>query len=82
MFGPTVRTLPLSFSQLQIFLDVSALVTPLRGRKESFHFLQFSPNLFGLVFQLIDRLSYTSIVRRFSRNLYPSLQAQVFHTHD
>src|SRR5215510_7519370 len=57
MFRPTVRTLPLPFSQLKIFLDVSALVTPLRGRKEASHFLQSSPNLFGLVFQLIDRMT-------------------------
>src|SRR5215475_2161418 len=82
MFGPTVRTPPLSFSQLQIFLDVSALVTPLRGREESSHFLQFSPNFFGLIFELIDRPTYPCVVRRFPGQSDPSLQAQVFHTHD
>src|SRR5262247_3836896 len=82
MFGPTGRTLPLPFSQLQIFLDISALVTPLRGREESSHFLQFSPNLFGLVFQLIDRPTYPRVVCRFSSQLNPSLQAQIFDTHD
>src|SRR5215475_9813852 len=81
MFHPTVRTPPLPFSQLQIFLDVSALVTSLRGREESSHFLQFSPNLLGLVFQLIDRPTYPRIVCRFSSQLNPSLQAQVFDTH-
>src|SRR5215813_4734570 len=49
MFGPTVRTLPHTIRQLKIVIDVSTLVTPLRGRKESSHLLQFPPNLFGLV---------------------------------
>src|SRR5215510_1249085 len=82
MFGPTVRTLPFPIRQLKIFLDLSAHVTPLRGRKESPHLLQFPPNLFGLVFESIDRLTDPSIVRRFPRKLHPSLQAQVFDTHD
>src|SRR5262245_58768804 len=82
MFGPTVRTLPLSYSQLQIFLDISAHMTPLRGREESSYFLQFSHNLLGLVFQLIDRPSYPCVVRRFPGQSDPSLQAEVFDTHD